>query len=556
MVMQLTQKLTLCAATRTAASAPAIPFFWTPPPPTLSGAPTATRFAAGSTSIAIPQSASQSNGNGDKDKTQTSIPTTGLKPSYVILDEAIPLVDAYRILGRLVANVKCPLQEYTPSQVIPGTKVPNLDETFTMLASNGDVLTRQSTSASAASITSNSSSRSSVASSDRTLVDDDDDGITEGEAKFVRELEKYKTTLIFSNLPLTISSSTTATVTHRSQYSTKTNSFLTAMLGISISSSKSSTTTYRLDSALIRTLSLTQHNLVWAALLHGQYKKEVMTAVRRNGGKMFLVIGLKVARDAEMQKEVSRGKALSGGVRVDLGGGVGVQGLGKVAVGKDGEGASIGVGGGQTREVVDEGSRKERLLGDRAFAVEYREVRLKLKLEMGKSRGREDKREREKKERNMMSREQYIAELQKRLQELCEYQQEAMMATQLLQAFSLPHPPTHPEVHSFKPHFSIPESDDEIGRGRPRTVEATMHSGSREESQFEKHKRFGLFDIHGDAEEYGSGQMCAVDEMYGTYFHDEGDHANANTVDYDDDYDKYELELGEDLYVQETDTLW
>jgi len=34
---------------------------------------------------------------------------------------------------------------------------------------------------------------------------------------------------------------------------------------------------------------------------------------------------------------------------------------------------------------MNEGGKKERLYGDRAFAVEYREVRLKLKLEMGGS---------------------------------------------------------------------------------------------------------------------------------------------------------------------------
>jgi len=70
------------------------------------------------------------------------------------------------------------------------------------------------------------------------------------------------------------------------------------MLGISISSSTTSRATYRIDPALIRTLSLTQNNIVWAALLgHDEYKKDSMTAVRCNGGKVFLVVGVKVAWD-------------------------------------------------------------------------------------------------------------------------------------------------------------------------------------------------------------------------------------------------------------------
>ena len=57
--------------------------------------------------------------------TTVSVPTpTGLTPSYLILDEEIPFFDAFRILGRLVANVKCPLEEYTPATVIRGARSP------------------------------------------------------------------------------------------------------------------------------------------------------------------------------------------------------------------------------------------------------------------------------------------------------------------------------------------------------------------------------------------------------------------------------------------------
>ena len=154
-----------------------------------------------------------------------------------------------------------------------------------------------------------------------------------------------------------------------------------------------------------------------------------MAAMRRN--KMFLVIGVKVARDAEVQKEVSRGREVHGGIRVDVESGTGVQ-----AVGKDGVGTNMGVVGSRSRGVVDGGSRKEKLLGDRVFAVKYREVRFKLKLEIGGSGSRQDKRGREKEASNSkgklvegcgkpaldaingQSREPSVAELQKQLQEL------------------------------------------------------------------------------------------------------------------------------------------
>jgi len=189
---------------------------------TYSGTPKSTA-AVGSTCYAIPGSASQPKGHGFYRKTATtSVPTpAGLKPSYLILDEDIPFPDAFRLLGRLVANIKCPLEEYTPSQVILGAKIPGLDQTPTVVSSNDDSLKRQSSSASEANTTPSSPSGSS--------------GVDRDDTNFARELEKYKTTLVFSNLPFTTSSSTTATITHRSQYSTKTNSLLTAMLGISIS---------------------------------------------------------------------------------------------------------------------------------------------------------------------------------------------------------------------------------------------------------------------------------------------------------------------------------
>lgn len=87
---------------------------------------------------------------------------------------------------------------------MPTAWIFGLDETSAVLTSNDVALKRQST------------YNSSGASANRTLIED---GVAGDEADFARELEKYKTILTLSNLPFTISSSTTATITRRSHCS-------------------------------------------------------------------------------------------------------------------------------------------------------------------------------------------------------------------------------------------------------------------------------------------------------------------------------------------------
>ena len=64
-----------------------------------------------------------------------------------------------------------------------------------------------------------------------------------------------------------------------------------------------------------------------------------------------------------------------------------------------GEGTNMGVVGRQVRGAWMGGDRSETLLGDR-FIIEYREGRLKLKLEIGELRNKEGKRGREEEARN------------------------------------------------------------------------------------------------------------------------------------------------------------
>jgi len=94
-----------------------------------------------------------------------------------------------------------PLAGYSPAQVIPGARVPGLEVTSDVLKPNRDALRRQSTSTSEASATSSSSSHSYGVSSERTLIDN---GVAGDEADLAREIEKYKITLVFANLPFAI----------------------------------------------------------------------------------------------------------------------------------------------------------------------------------------------------------------------------------------------------------------------------------------------------------------------------------------------------------------
>ncbi|KAF8445115.1 hypothetical protein BGX38DRAFT_1143600 [Terfezia claveryi] len=440
----------------------------------------------------------------------TTIPTSiGLKPSYLILDEVISCLDAIRILGRLVSNVKCPLAEYSPVQAIPGAWIPGLDESSTKPSE--DAL---------------KSSGSSGAFSNRTLTYSE---VAGDNVDFAQELEKHQSILVFSNLPFTISSSTTATITHSSQYSKKTSSLLTAMLGISISSSVNLATTYRLDSSLIRTLSLTQQDLVWAALLrHDEYKRDVMTAVRRNGGKMFLVIGVKVARDADVQKNVTRGRVVNGKLQVDVATGVGVQGLASVGV-------NIGVLGSHAQGVFDEGSRKERLSGDRAFAMEYREVRLRFKWEMEGSKGREDKKEREKNARNSKPLDAAQQQQPHQAVPLVEAQEE-------IQA--------KPSAKQWAPWRDIifrRFSQQSASRPQPCSGGHTFPTGGWNSTP--------------NSISYGTDDARYFDSeipVYDRFEKHSYDYINKDKrqIDiYGDDGD-YELELGEEVYVQDIDALW
>jgi len=119
----------------------------------------------------------------------------------------------------------------------------------------------------------------------------------------------------------------------------------------------------------------------------------------KNGRKMFLVIGVKVARDAVVEESVQSGRVVDGKVALDVGTAMGVKGVGMIPVaGGRGEAKTAmmaGVVGRQQRSVQEDGVQKGRLSGDWVFAVEYKEIRLKLKLEI---RGPRQQRKKEKEE--------------------------------------------------------------------------------------------------------------------------------------------------------------
>ncbi|KAF8456842.1 hypothetical protein BDZ91DRAFT_744849 [Kalaharituber pfeilii] len=170
------------------------------------------------------------------------------------------------------------------------------------------------------------------------------------------------------------------TVSHWSRYSWECQSMLTALLGITFKANNAWCQTYRLKSKIMRTVELCQHEAVWGALIDkkGPYRREVMEVVKAHRGRLFFVIGVKIARDAEVEvgREESSGKR--GGLEVNVGMGTGVR------VSEGGEFRLVGSGKG-SREGWEE--RTERINGDRAFAVEYREVKVKLKMEVGRKSG-------------------------------------------------------------------------------------------------------------------------------------------------------------------------
>ncbi|KAF8456849.1 hypothetical protein BDZ91DRAFT_767356 [Kalaharituber pfeilii] len=266
-----------------------------------------------------------------------------LKPTYVILQHHISPADGIKLLGRVVVDIKTPLAGYAPKGVVRCASIMGLDDEAATRSSDPEVQERHSL---------------------------EDEGSVEMDLPITPSL------LIFQNLPLTVSDSESMTMSHWSRYSWECQSMLTVLLGVKFQASNEWCQSYQLKSKMVRTVELCQHEVVWGALMdkQGPYRGAVMEIMKSHRGKLFFVVGVKIARDAEVEVGMEGRGWRGGGLEVDLGTGTGVRGSGT-------SGLRTVVGSGEGRREGWE-ERKERMAGDRAFAVEYREVKVRLKLEI------------------------------------------------------------------------------------------------------------------------------------------------------------------------------
>ncbi|KAF8417289.1 hypothetical protein EV426DRAFT_711740 [Tirmania nivea] len=152
---------------------------------------------------------------------------------------------------------------------------------------------------------------------------------------------------------------------------------LTVPPRLSVSNSSFTTTTRSIDDPKVAALSTTSSYTLTTSESRSSMI-EITAAVRRNGEKMFLVIGDNVAWGAALGGSVQSGREASGKVAVDAGTDVGLKGLGRVLVGGgEGEdsnmqnperentgGSDSGVVVKQQRSVQEDEGRKGKLLGE------------------------------------------------------------------------------------------------------------------------------------------------------------------------------------------------
>ena len=105
---------------------------------------------------------------------------------------------------------------------------------------------------------------------------------------------------VLPNLPLSVSELTSVTLLEEIQYSIRTQSLLRSLLGLSFSMQRKTSKTLTLNAKVLRVLSLNQHSEVFSKLL-SHYGKEIKAALKKAGGKMYFVIGAKLCTDATVE---------------------------------------------------------------------------------------------------------------------------------------------------------------------------------------------------------------------------------------------------------------
>ena len=272
------------------------------------------------------------------------------KLPYIILDNHISKPEALHLLGRVVYNVRRPLECYVPS--------------------------RTSICASPHSLGVCNTTESSISGSS-----------TPNPAFAITAQDVYPnydaSLFVLPNLPLSVSESTSATLSAKSNYSSRTQSLLSSLLGLSFSLQKAASKTFMLNAKVLRVLSLNQHSEVFSKLM-GFYGKEIKRALKKAGGTMYFVVGVKISTDATMETREEDQRSVAGKVMLNA---TQLAGLGTQAT----SGIELGqVLNGRDVQKELESATTEDVMGERAFAMEYCCVQLRRKLEFAASKRDEE----------------------------------------------------------------------------------------------------------------------------------------------------------------------
>ena len=264
---------------------------------------------------------------------------------YIILENHISKTEALHLLGRVVGDVRRPLEHYVPSQTSTFTSPHTLHATGTTASDlSGTTL-------------SGTTLNAGYAMTAQDTYPDSDPAL-----------------FVLPNLPLSVAESTSATLSETSNYSSKTQSLLSALLGVSFSLKRTVSKTFTLKAKVLRVLSLNQHSEVFSKLM-GLYGEEVKVALKKAGGTMFFVVGVKLSTDATVETCEEGQKSTAGNVILNASQitGLGTQGTAGIELGQVLTGHSV--------QKTLNSTTIEDIKGERAFAMEYCCVQLRRKLE-------------------------------------------------------------------------------------------------------------------------------------------------------------------------------
>ena len=259
------------------------------------------------------------------------------KLPYVILDNHISKTEALHLLGRVVCNIHRPLEFYAPL----------------------------GTSACHAAHVPGTTTESSASGSNPAFTTTAQDTYPDFDPAL----------FVLPNLPLSVSESTSATLSERRNYSSQTQSLFSSLFGLSFSLQRTASKTFMINARVLRVLSLNQHSEVFTRLV-GLYGQGIQEALKKAGGLMYFVVGIKLSTDATIETREEEEKSVTGKLRVNAtqATGLGTRGTAGAELGQVLSGRNVQK---ELKSVI-----KENIKGERAFAIEYYCVKLRQKAKL------------------------------------------------------------------------------------------------------------------------------------------------------------------------------